>query len=216
VSDGRGEDDGGRRDEKLEELLGDLPATPVGATPSDGWQDRVLAAIDAEEARRAAPWARARRWVPWLVPLGVAIVGAAAAGSALWLHSEPPRAIAAAPILEVHVEAAGASLPSMAPAMVGDAVVIRGAVDGAAELRVYDDAGAELVRCSAPAADCRMTRSGERTALQLTMTLRMRGAFHPLLFAPPLPGPSAGLERDVAAAHRVSLDVIRVAPVIVP
>jgi hypothetical protein len=44
----------------------------------------------------------------------------------------------------------------------------------------------------------------------------MRGAFHPLLFAPPLPGLSAGLERDLAAARRVSVDVMRAAPVIVP
>jgi hypothetical protein len=47
------------------------------------------------------------------------------------------------------------------------------------------------------------------------MTLRARGALHPLLFAPPLPGPSAGLERDLATARQANLDVLRGQPVIV-
>lgn len=208
------------RYEKLEALLGDLPAAPAETNPTQGWQARVLAAIDAEEAGRAASTARgrrgARRWVPWLVPLGVAVVGAAAVGGVQWLRADAPRAIAMAPILEVRIEAAGSSLPAMAPAMVGDAVVARGSVEGAGELRVYDDGGAELVRCAAPAADCSVTRFEGRSALQLTMTLRARGAFHPLLFAPPLPGPSAGLERDLEAARQASLDVLRGDPVIVP
>ena len=108
----------------------------------------------------------------------------------------------------------------MATAMVGDAMVVRGAVDGDGELRVYDDAGAELVRCAAtggaPATDCRATHSGSRIALELTTTLRVHGAFHPLLFAPPLPGPSAGLDRDLEAARRANLEVVRAEPVIVP
>jgi hypothetical protein len=207
------------RYEKLEALLGDLPAAPAEANPTPGWQDRVLAAIDAEEAGRAATTRRRRRglrrWVPWLIPLGVAVVGAAAVGGVQWLRADAPRAIAMAPILEVRIEAAGSSLPAMAPAMVGDAVVIRGSVDGAGELRLYDDGGAELVRCPAPAADCSVTRSEGRSALQLTMTLRARGALHPLLFAPPLPGPSAGLERDLATARQANLDVLRGQPVIV-
>ncbi|HSR95667.1 MAG TPA: hypothetical protein VLM79_01300 [Kofleriaceae bacterium] len=216
------------RYEKLEGLLGELPPTPVGATPTEGWQNRVLAAIDAEEAGRAAS---RRRWIAWLVPLGVATAGAAAVGGTLWLRAESPRARAMAPVLEVHIEAAGARLPA-ASAMVGDAVVVRGAVDGDGELRVYDDADAEIVRCaatggatgdatgnatgSAPAADCRVSRSGSRTALELTTTLRAHGAFHPLLIAPPLPGTSAGLDRDLQAARRANLEVVRAHPVIVP
>ena len=205
------------RYEKLEGLLGDLPPTPAGATPTEGWQDRVLAAIDAEEAGRAAS---RRRWIAWLVPLSVATAGAAVVAGSLWLRDAPPGAIARASALEVHIVAAGASLPGMATAMVGDAMVVRGAVDGDGELRVYDDAGAELGRCAAtggaPAADCRVTHSGSRLALELTTTLRVRGAFRPLLFAPPLPGPSAGLDRDVAAARRASVEVVRAEPVIVP
>lgn len=204
------------RYEKLEGLLGDLPPTPAGATPTEGWQDRVLAAIDAEEAGRAAS---RRRWIAWLIPLGVATAGAAAIGGSLWLRAEPPRAIAIAPVLDVHIEAAGARLPAVSPAMVGDAMVVRGAVDGVGELRVYDDAGVELVRCAATggasAADCRVTHPDARTRLELTMTLRVRGSFHAVLFAPPLPGPSAGRDRDLEAARRASVDVVPAAPVIV-
>jgi hypothetical protein len=201
------------RYEKLEGLLGDLPPTPAGATPTEGWQDRVLAAIDAEEAGRAAS---RRRWIALLVPLGVATAGAAVIGGSLWLRAEPPRAIAKAPVLDVHIEVAGARLPGVASAMVGDSMVVRGAVDGAGELRVYDGADAELARCAAPAAECRVTRSGASTALELTTVLRVHGAFHAVLFAPPLPGPSAGLERDLEAARRANLDIMRAAPVIVP
>lgn len=211
------------RYEKLEALLSDLPATPSGGTPRAGWQERVLAAIDDEEASRAASAAgratvAGRRRTHWLVPVGmVAVAGAAAAvGTGLWLREGAPGVIAIAPILDVHIEAAGSNLGAKTPAMVGDAMVVRGVVDGAAELRVYDDEGVELARCVAPAQECSVTRSGTRTTFQLTMTLRVRGVFVPLLFAPPLAGPSAGLDLDLRAAGAASLDVIRGEPVIVP
>jgi hypothetical protein len=211
------------RYEKLEVLLSDLPATPAGATPREGWQDRVLAAIDEQEAGRAAsaPGGASvlalRRRTHWLVPVGMLTVACAAVtGVALWLRGGAPGPIATAPILDVYVEAAGANLGAKAPAMVGDAMVVRGVVDGAGELRVYDDEGLELARCVAAAQECSVTRSGKRTTLQLTMTLRARGAFHPLLFAPPLAGPSAGLDVDLRAAGAASLDVIRGELLIVP
>jgi hypothetical protein len=200
------------RYQKLEGLLGDLPPTAAGATPTEGWQDRVLAAIDAEEAGRAAS---RRRWIAWLIPLGVATAGAAAVGGSLWLRAEPLRAIAMAPVIEVGIRAAGASLPGTTVAMVGDTMVVHGAVDGEGELRIYDEGGAELVRCPAPAADCRVTREGARTKLELTTTLRARGAFRTLLFAPPLPGPSAGFERDLEAARAEEVEIVPAEPVIV-
>lgn len=211
------------RYEKLEALLSDLPATPAGATPREGWQDRVLAAIDEEEAGRAASAAGGARVLGsrgrthWHVPVGVlAVASAAVVGTALWLRQGAPGAIAMVPILDVHVEAAGSNLGAKAPAMVGDAMVVRGIVDGEGELRVYDDEGVELARCVTPAQECSVTREGTRTTFQLTMTLRVRGAFLPLLFAPPLAGPSAGLDLDLRAAGAANLDVIRGEPVIVP
>jgi hypothetical protein len=181
----------------------------------------VLAAIDKEEASRAAS-AAGRATVTWrrhwLVPVSmVAVAGAAAAaGTALWLREGAPGVIAIAPVLDVHIEAAGSNLDAKASAMIGDTMVVRGIVDGAAELRVYDDEGVELARCGAPAQECSVTRSGTRTTLQLSMTLRVRGGFVPLLLAPPLAGPSAGLDLDLRAAGAANLDVIRGQPVIVP
>jgi hypothetical protein len=211
------------RYEKLEALLADLPAGPAGAAPREGWQDRVLAAIDDEEAGRAASvpggaskLARRRR-TRWLMLIGViAVVSTAAVGGAQWLRADAQGVLATAPVLDIHIEAAGSNLAAMAPAMVGDAMVVRGVIDGAGELRVYDDEGVELARCVAPAQECSVTRSGTRTTLQLTMVLRARGSFRALLFAPPLTGPSGGLDVDLRGAGAANLEVVRGGPVIVP
>jgi hypothetical protein len=211
------------RYEKIEALIADLPVARAGAAPREGWQDRVLAAIDDEDAGSAPPATRGRHALAtrgrarWLVPIAaIAVAAAAIIAGTLWFGGRAPGVIAMAPVLEVNVDAAGSNLGAMAPAMIGDALVVRGAADGAAELRVYDDDGVELARCATPAQGCRVTRSGTRTRLQLTMTLRARGAVRPLLFAPPLGGPSAGLDLDLQAAGKADLEVVRSGPVIVP
>jgi hypothetical protein len=88
---------------------------------------------------------------------------------------------------------------------VGDNMIVRGVVEGPGELRVYDDTGVEQARCTVPAADCSVDRSGTRTTLRLTMRPRVPGALHAVLFAAPLDGPSQGLDADVEAAGRAGI-----------
>src|SRR5262245_47130039 len=80
------------RYEKLEAMLAELPVTPGAATPSEGWQDRVLAAIDAEEAAQSQDgvgnivrFVRRRR--AWFA----GIVSVAAAAIAIWFIIPPPK-----------------------------------------------------------------------------------------------------------------------------
>ncbi|HEY0985781.1 MAG TPA: hypothetical protein VGD80_01975, partial [Kofleriaceae bacterium] len=139
------------RYEKLEAMLAELPVTPGASAPSEGWQDRVLAAIDAEDAARDATGGNIVRFVrrrrAWLV----GIVGvAAAAVAAFWLLRPPPDG----PQIRAAVERSAANLGAMGPAMVGDTLVVRATVDEPAELRVYDEAQNEAARCATTTGDC--------------------------------------------------------------
>lgn len=201
------------RYEKLEALLAELPATPGAATPREGWQDRVLAAIDAEEAAGSPPattgdhvhrFVRRRR--AWLV----GIVGVAAAAM-IWVVIAPrdPALIAGGPEVRAEVEPAGSNLGAMGPAMVGDTLVVRATVDGPAELRVYDDARREAGRCATTTGDCASAPAGARTEIQLRVRLGGRGVYTTLVFSPPLGGPPEGLDLDVAKAARAQVATAR-------
>lgn len=89
----------------------------------------------------------------------------------------------------------------------GDTLVIRGAVDGPGDLRVYDDAGIEQARCVSPAPDCAIERDGSRTTLRLTVLPTAPGELQAVLFAAPLAGPSRGRDGDVGAATRAGIAI---------
>jgi hypothetical protein len=196
------------RYEKLEALIGELPAQPGEAVPPPDWQERVFAAVDATQASEAhgatgvVVWILRRR--SWLI----GIVGAAAAAALVWAIISPgdrPPAIARGPLVHHAVEPAPSNLGAMGPALVGDTLVVSASVDGPGELRVYDDERREAGRCAAATHDCAFGQVGTRTQMQLRVRLERRGVYTSLVFAPPLGGPSEGLDLDVARAAKAQI-----------
>lgn len=204
---------------RLQALITDLPATPAGATPRAGWQQGVLAAIDGAEAEPDAPSdpapsqpidgatpkrrnTRPRRWAAaaaiFAVAAGVAIV------LAVYRDGGGPDGLVAQPTIAFEVEPADRPHRSADPS-IGDTLIVRAVVEGPGELRIYDAAGVERARCTVPAPDCSIDRSGQRTMLRLTMLLRVPGALRAVLFAAPLGGPSGGMDADVEAAVRAAI-----------
>jgi len=209
------------RYERLQGLIQELPETPGDVAPRAGWQQAVFAAIDAEGdvavAARPTPdvephprLTRRATLLRWVALAAIAPLAAIAA--ILFLRPPPGPDPVAFATLGVEVVHGGDAHRSDDPS-VGDRMIVRGAVLGAGELRVYDEDGAERARCSVPAADCVIERHESRTKLQLTMQLRAPGVLRPVLFAAPLTGPSAGLDGDVAAAGRVGISVITHEPI---
>jgi len=199
---------------QLQSLIKDLPATPAGVASRGGWEQDVFAAIDAAEAEPEAPrnlaslpltnpaapkrMARSRRW-------GVTIASVAtAAGVVILLAVYRHRGAPVVPTLAFEVQS-GSRLQRGAAASVGDTLIVRGVVEGSGELRIYDAAGAEQARCTAPAPGCTVERADKRTTLQLTMPLRAPGALRAVLFAAPLGGPPRGIDLDLEAAIRAGI-----------
>jgi len=200
---------------QLQSLIKDLSATPAGVASRVGWEQDVFAAIDAAEAEPEAPRnlaslpptnpaapkrrsPRSRRW-------GVTIASVAtAAGVVILLAVYRHRGAPVVPTLAFEVQS-GSRLQRGAAASVGDTLIVRGVVEGSGELRIYDAAGAEQARCTAPAPGCTVERADKRTTLQLTMPLRATGALHAVLFAAPLGGPPRGIDLDLEAAIRAGI-----------
>ena len=197
------------RYEKLESLLAELPATPGAAMPREGWQDRVLAAIDAEEAgvMPAATGDGVIGFVRRKRGVLVGIVGVAAAAAVVWalLGHDRPELIAMAPVVRASVETSGEPRRSMGAAVVGDTLVARATVDGPAELRVYNASQKEVARCATTTNDCKVARVGARTEISLRVRLDSRGTYTSMVFSPPLGGPSEGLDLDTVKASRAEI-----------
>jgi len=218
------------RYDRLQALITDLPAMPAGVPPRAGWQRDVLAAIDDAEAEAEAPnepaavrpsepapvppvdrappkrtSTRSRRWAA-----AMAIFAAAAVVAILFAvfrdSGEGPGVRVGTPTLAYEVELVPRPHRSADPS-VGDTLIVRGVVEGAGELRVYDAAGNEQARCTVPAPDCSVDRSATRTTLRLTTLLRELGVLRTILFTAPLGGPSGGMDADVRAAVRAGIAV---------
>ncbi len=200
---------------QLRSLITDLPDLPAGVTSRAGWEQDVLAAIDAAEADPDAPRnparvqlvdsatpnrtrPRSRRWA--IAAAGVAI----AASVAILLVVYRYRGGATVPTLAFEVEP-GSRPHRGADPSVGDTLIVRGVVEGPGELRIYDATGVEQARCTAPSPGCTVDRSGKRTTLRITMPLRAPGALRAVLFAAPLGEASGGLDADLEAARRAGI-----------
>jgi len=204
-----------RRYAQLQSLIKDLPATPAGVASRVGWEQDVFAAIDKAEAEseasrnpapgppvdRATPKrvrSRSRRWAAAAVSIGIAAVVAIL----LALHRD--RGGATVPTIAFEVQS-GSRLYRGAERRVGDTLIVRGVIEGPGELRIYDAAGVEQARCSAPTPGCTVDRADQRTTIQLTMPLRALGALRAVLFAAPLGEASRGLDGDLEAARRAGI-----------
>jgi hypothetical protein len=221
---------------RLGALLADLPAVPAGLRPSADWRQRALAAIDAEPAAGAAEWAPGAAPAEATAPAPrTSATRTARASRRSWMVASATCAAAAAMLLAIVGNPfSGRGGDDSAPALtidvkqasgarrgvtsddvlsVGDALILRAAAAGSGELRLYDDAGIELARCAEAGAGCVVKRTGERSALELSVPLRVPGVLRPVLFTPPLGGAPAGLDADLAAAARAGTAVVTREPV---
>lgn len=217
------------RYQRLQALIEELPEMPGDVDADASWQQGVFAALDGDGSgarsadgpggvviaspptsqRRGSPGRRSLRWIALaaIVPVAVLI--------ALYALRPPPRPDPVAfATLSVDVVRGPEPHRSDDPS-VGDQLIVRGVVEGAGELRIYDEDGRERARCTEPAVDCVVEHQARRTTLRLILPLRTRGALRPVLFAAPLGGPSAGMDADVSAAGRVGISVTTHAPVVV-
>jgi hypothetical protein len=195
-------------------------ATPEAAMPEAGTPEaasdpmpiavEVIARGTPEGATPEGASPRRTRTGPRRRVVVVAICTIAAAATILFVVYGS-RGGAVVPTLAFEIEPA--SRAHRSPDLsVGDTLIVRGVVEGTGELRVYDAAGVEQARCTAPAPGCTVDRAGHRTTLQLTLLLRVPGALRAMLFATPLGGPPGGLDADLEAARRAGVAVTQLAP----
>ncbi|HEX2689736.1 MAG TPA: hypothetical protein VHN14_24125, partial [Kofleriaceae bacterium] len=135
---------------RLQSMITDLPATPSGAGARAGWQQEVLAAIDAAEAgattssnagggrvrsvEGATPARvrhRPRRWgIPAAIFVSTAVV---VIGLAVYHRGGGVEA----PTIAYEVEPSSAPQRGADPS-VGDTLIVRAVVEGPGELRIYN------------------------------------------------------------------------------
>lgn len=211
---------------RLAALIADLPDTPI--EPPEGWQQRMLAALEAAAEPGAAhaaapavsgpPRSERRRW-----GIAAAIAAAAAAIAIAVFLREPPSL--EGPRIALVVEPGGANRGAQPG--VGDTLVVRATLHGDGELRIYDEGGSEQARCAAPGPDCRIERERGQTTLVLRFPVRRPSTLRAVLFSPALqpthniddaryaraPSPRSGMDFDVAAAVRANVTVTTREPV---
>jgi hypothetical protein len=169
------------------ERLGEaFKALPELAPPA-GWEDRVMARVDAAPKRRASSPAR------WVWALAAAI--AAMAIAAIVLRSPRDERLA------IHQQVIhGGSTRRADMAIVGDRLTVRASTAGArhAALRVYRGERDLVLSCPGDTR-CRMG-DGE---IEATLSLDAKGAYRALLLAgdAPLAAPSGSLDGDARAAR---------------
>jgi hypothetical protein len=195
---------------ELHALMQDLPAVPVGAQLSPGWQDAVLDAIgrgavpapvEPVASIADAQAKRSRRKRVAIVFSGLAL----AAGVAVVLTV--PRA----PTSDLTVAGLSTDGTTRGSGQLraGDKAVVHGVIEGRGELRVYDAEDVELARCTVTGAGCTVDRSGERTDLRLELPLNVIGPLRVVLLSAPLSGASGGRARDLEAARRAGIMVVK-------
>jgi hypothetical protein len=201
-----------RAHERLAAALAGLPAVASEA----GWQDRILAQIDAApdaapDAKPAAGGApiplrprRAARWVALAAP-----ALAAAAAVALWLGRDRAAPDAEPAALALAITDGAAPRRGGGVATVGD--VLEATARPGAELLLYRGDHVLLVRCPGAAA----CRPGPAAAVAWPLTAPGRYRAFAITAAPgaaPLT-PTGNLDADLAAAARAGAQVTAGAPV---
>jgi hypothetical protein len=170
----------------------DNPKAPAG------WEERVLARIDA-----APPARPASRRLPWLLA-GAGLL-AAAAVLAVWVRREPtpvPRAE-----LAVSLEVlSGGSVRSEKMAAVGDELTVEARFPGQGELRVYRD-DLLLARCPGHKG-CYAQQVDGSLHLQLEIALHAPGPVRAIAFAGAgVPVPTGSMVRDLDAAVSAGIEM---------
>ncbi|HWU91524.1 MAG TPA: hypothetical protein VN253_29855 [Kofleriaceae bacterium] len=210
--------------DEIGELLAKLP----GMALHTGWKQRVLAAIDADEARPAAspkpaPAPRRRRWIA-----GAAVAGLAAAIAIFVVISrgssrpEPRTSVAELAHLESRIAltaevrgGTGTPRGQGEEARLGDRYVVRARITGPAELRLYGDTGELLATCT-ERGGCTVEHDGEGRTLVLEIVLRARGEVRLVAFTGArIPASTGELARDLDAATQAGVAYEARRPIVV-
>jgi hypothetical protein len=193
---------------ELQSLLEDLPVVPAGASLRPGWQRSVLDALDRGDVE-SAPTASSpvrpvdiaeRKRINKRRAAIAASCLAIAASSIIIVKLQQPKATAG-PELAINAITAGEPAHLGQDELIAGArAVVRGAIDGVGELRVYGADDLELARCTSTGPNCTVDRTGDRTELRAEIRLPAPGPLHVVLLSAPLPGRSGGRAADLASA----------------
>lgn len=202
--------------ERLGELLGS------GAKASAGWRQRVLDAIDAEEAAgRPGDPAVAPPRPPPVVSLEaarerrrsrrtliVAGLAAAAAAAAILViprlgsrGPEAPQVLVLATEVRHGPTIVRGNTESPDEANLGDTLVVRAETVGPAELRVYGGSGERMLGSCNEGSGCTVEHDGERRRFVLEVKLEVPGQASAVVFLGASPPPRTGARStDLEAA----------------
>jgi hypothetical protein len=198
---------------ELRSLLEDLPVVPAGASPRPGWQQSVLDTIDRGEVEQAlaAPspqvrpidTARRRRLNKRLAVITASAL-LVAAGILIFVKVSHKSVLR--PELAINALAVGEPAHLGPDELIAGArAVVRGAINGRGELRVYGADDLELTRCTSTGPNCTVEHTGERTELRAEILLPAPGPLHVVLLSAPLPGRSGGRALDLATADSAGI-----------
>ncbi|MBX3159455.1 MAG: hypothetical protein KF773_26020 [Deltaproteobacteria bacterium] len=182
------------RYERLTAHLADLD-DPV---PPAGWEERLLARLDAP----SPPRRRAAR-----AAVASALVLAAVAAAAWWLwpsHGRPAPAVS----LELR---RGSVVHRGDEGSIGDTLVVRGDLPERFDLRTYDEAGVLLARCG-PDGGCASMGPPVVWEIALTSPGLVRVI---LITGDAVPPPLGRLDDDLAAASRAGAQIVQLREVTV-
>lgn len=205
---------------RLGAMITDLPAMPAGSASTSDWHQRTLAGMQtamqssaspAKETAAAPAALRARTGSRRSIAFGG--VGLVATAIIVIVAIRPPGDPSpATPRLEIAIQRSSETRLATDTA-VGDTLIARGELATAGELRVYDELGVEIARCSSASPGCAVTSGSDRSTLTLTLQLRFPAELRVVMFSAPLAGPSQGLALDVAAADRANITVTTKEPI---
>jgi len=176
-------------------------------SPSHGWKQRVMAALDEPFARPSAVRSR-KRAMAWGIAGAIAALAAAVVLVVLYKrtsHEPPFEPIAMAEIRH------GSHPHRSGDVGIGDILVVHVDANRPIELRVYGDTGEFLASCNDDGG-CDAVRNGDHRRYTLELVLRARGDVRAVLFTSAAGlSPPHGLDADLAAALRVGIDARQVA-----
>jgi hypothetical protein len=193
--------------ERIEQLLASLPTL----ASSPGWRSRVLDAI-RDPPKPASSAARPRQSVvSWSLARSatMAVSVASVAAIALVLVPWPNEQRLADPIVTTEIRR---GLPNHGQDVnIGDILVVRGEAGRPIELRVYDNSGEPLARCS-DSGGCTVQHYGSLRRYLLELPLTSRGDVRILLFVgDAIPAAIHNLDVDVVAARDAGVGAQQIA-----
>jgi hypothetical protein len=167
--------------------------------PPEGWQDRVLAAIDAGEVPSAViiPITQGARRLRLAAGIAISVI-AAAAGIVIYLVVGPGTRVrpAGEPLaLSMEVRDGTAVVRGAGTARIGDVIIVHGRWGAEGELRIYRDDREVVLQCRTSAEPgCR----ADGGAIAGEHKITAPGKYRAVIFNGATGPPTGNLDRDVA------------------